>query len=614
MKVISWNINNVYTKLEKRNVQEMLLDYDLISLNEVKTSLPVTFPGYVTYRSKMVGSVNRGGTVLLVKNYMEKYIESLDISVVDQVWVKLHILPRVLFGFVYIPPCDSAYYSHNSFAAIQEKLNSSYNHDVVIIGDMNARFGTAVRNMLPAEDNPNVDHLSYPFISDNVNVQNDNATILSTICDDNQLVVVNNLKTRDRHFTGNKTYKRGDMWISELDLCVASLHLIDRLCDFKVVQRSDLPSDHAPVSVTISLKGEDLDSILDRASSLGDHAVLYGSAGNRKLVRKPIPVHVLDKQLFLDIIGSRSGVLNEEADVHVFASRVADVVYSAAVDSMCTADAGRNRAELGRWERLLEENDDSAVWKAINWKGEYGGPKHDDNTCPTDEEFRRHFESVLNPPEADIGDIVTITTVPILDNFITCDEVQRQINKMKPNKACGPDGISPGVLSMLPAQWIVTLVTLFNSVFLSGTYPDSWTRATLYTLFKKGDKSNPNNYRGITIINSLAKLYDMILCDRLNLWFRPFREQAGAQRKRGCLEHIVTLRLVTDTARRRKIKLFVTFIDFSKAYDLVPRKVLFNILKRLGCGTVMLAALVAMYRTTESIIGEAVMTATLGVR
>ncbi len=55
-------------------------------------------------------------------------------------------------------------------------------------------------------------------------------------------------------------------------------------------------------------------------------------------------------------------------------------------------------------------------------------------------------------------------------------------------------------------------------------------------------------------------------------------------------------------------------MNFLKAYDLAPRKVLFNILKRLGCGTVILAALVAMYRTTESIVGEAVMAATLGVR
>ncbi len=167
-----------------------------------------------------MGSANRGGPVLLVKNYLEKFI---DIIIVDQEWVKLFILPRVLFGFVYIPPCDSAYYSHNSFAAIQEKLNSSNFHDdVVIIGDMNARFGTAVRHLLPAGSKSKVDDLSYPLISDDVNVQNDNENILSTICSDNQLIVINNLKTRDRHFTGNKTFKRRGMWISEIDLCCIS--------------------------------------------------------------------------------------------------------------------------------------------------------------------------------------------------------------------------------------------------------------------------------------------------------------------------------------------------------------------------------------------------------
>ncbi len=105
----------------------------------------------------------------------------------------------------------------------------------------------------------------------------------------------------------------------------------------------------------------------------------------------------------------------------------------------------------------------------------------------------------------------------------------------------------------------------------------------------------------------------MVLCDRLNRWFKPYREQAGLQNKGGCLEHIVTLRLLTDMARRKKTKLFVTFEDFSKAYDLVPRGDLFRVLKRLGCGRVMLAALKAMYQMTESVIGE-VVTATLGVR
>ncbi len=105
----------------------------------------------------------------------------------------------------------------------------------------------------------------------------------------------------------------------------------------------------------------------------------------------------------------------------------------------------------------------------------------------------------------------------------------------------------------------------------------------------------------------------MVLCERLNQWFKPDREQAGAQRKRECMEHIVTLRLLTNTVSLKKIKLFVAFIDFSKAYDVVPRKKLFTVMKGLGCGAVTVAALVAVYRTTQTIIGCAVLTASQGV-
>ena len=136
----------------------------------------------------------------------------------------------------------------------------------------------------------------------------------------------------------------------------------------------------------------------------------------------------------------------------------------------------------------------------------------------------------------------------------------------------------------------------------------------MFMIFKRGSRSVANNYRGISVINAIAKLFDMVLCHRLCQWFRPYREQAGAQSTRGCVEHIATLRLLTDFARRKKIKLYVTFVDFSKAYDLVPRNQLFIILKRLGCGMVMLATLVAMYSMTEAVIGGSIMTATLGVK
>ncbi len=58
----------------------------------------------------------------------------------------------------------------------------------------------------------------------------------------------------------------------------------------------------------------------------------------------------------------------------------------------------------------------------------------------------------------------------------------------------------------------------------------------------------------------------------------------------------------------------MTFVDFTQADERVPRAILFNALLRLGCGAVMLAALVSMYRATHSIIGTAIVSATVGVR
>lgn len=55
-----------------------------------------------------------------------------------------------------------------------------------------------------------------------------------------------------------------------------------------------------------------------------------------------------------------------------------------------------------------------------------------------------------------------------------------------------------------------------------------------------------------------------------------------------CTEHIVTLRNLSDSARRKKIKLFITFIDFSEAYDQVPRQVVYSAAdNRVRCGDVI---------------------------
>ena len=115
-------------------------------------------------------------------------------------------------------------------------------------------------------------------------------------------------------------------------------------------------------------------------------------------------------------------------------------------------------------------------------------------------------------------------------------------------------------------------------------------------------------------MDTIAKVFDSLLCSLSNgAWFHLDREQAGAQKGRGCTEQIVTLRLLFEYALSKRALLFVVFVDFSKAYDNVPRAALARTLKALGCGSLMMA-ITGLYYDTRMLLGAAVITATVGVR
>jgi hypothetical protein len=153
-----------------------------------------------------------------------------------------------------------------------------------------------------------------------------------------------------------------------------------------------------------------------------------------------------------------------------------------------------------------------------------------------------------------------------------------------------------------------------NIVFCFASYPASWCTNKLITIFKGGDPLLCGNYRGISIMESCAKVFDMLLNERLKRWARPAKEQAGAQEKRGCVEQIMALRLLVDYARYTRRKLFICYVDFSKAYDKVPRHKLIECLLHMGCGSRFLAAIIAMYKCTRNVLRTATLIANIGVR
>ena len=118
---MSWNINGAKTKLEKPKICEMLLEFDIISSNEVKTPLSLTFPGFVSFRSFDKTNAHRGGTCVFIKDYLSKYISDVGTSIIDQVWIRFRYISSILLGFCYVPPSDSPYFDQSLLSEIQEK-------------------------------------------------------------------------------------------------------------------------------------------------------------------------------------------------------------------------------------------------------------------------------------------------------------------------------------------------------------------------------------------------------------------------------------------------------------------------------------------------------------
>ena len=111
----------------------------------------------------------------------------------------------------------------------------------------------------------------------------------------------------------------------------------------------------------------------------------------------------------------------------------------------------------------------------------------------------------------------------------------------------------------------------------------------------------PSDYR---LLVALANLYDLVLSERFNKWYKTKIEQAGAQKGRGCEEQILSVKLLIDIARKTNKPLYVTFVDYVKAYDRVPRYKLMELLDNKGCGTKFLRALQHSMKNTYCKIGE----------
>ena len=165
-------------------------------------------------------------------------------------------------------------------------------------------------------------------------------------------------------------------------------------------------------------------------------------------------------------------------------------------------------------------------------------------------------------------------------------DVLHELKSLRTDKACGPDSIPAYLLKQGAEELCVSLSRLFQHSIASGSLPNDWTVANVVPVYKRGDRSDPNNYRPISLTSVLVKMLERIICRHLVQSLECSDcfsvHQHGFRRKRSTVT--LLLEAVNDWAisLEHRHSTHALFLDFAKAFDSVPHLRLLLKLESLG--------------------------------
>ncbi len=204
-----------------------------------------------------------------------------------------------------------------------------------------------------------------------------------------------------------------------------------------------------------------------------------------------------------------------------------------------------------------------------------------------------HFVSLFNRGSDGISLPFLHSFAPFneaLDRRFTMVELESALGALKANSAPGQSGIGNDVILELAdvKGFKRLLLNLFNGCLEGGSIPQAWSHCEMFFLYKgKGDPLLPSSYRAIALLDSFVKLYERLLCHRLQEWVTEQDiippSQFGFRAASGTLDAIfVFWKLILHFVHLHKGTLFVALIDFKSAFPSVDRNLLFARLAALG--------------------------------
>jgi hypothetical protein len=204
----------------------------------------------------------------------------------------------------------------------------------------------------------------------------------------------------------------------------------------------------------------------------------------------------------------------------------------------------------------------------------------------TAEKMNEYFASVFtNEPSNVLPDLSNICNCTLSDISIDANDVSKILTGLPNNSSPGPDGISYPLLKHGGRKFAEQCARLFNFLIGVSVLPDEWKCANIVPVYKgKGSKVDPKSYRPISLTCVFSKVLERLVKNVVTDYLLSNNllnsSQHGFLPRRSCLTNLLSFfETLTDVVDQR-LCADVAYLDFSRAFDIIPHK---RLLLKLHC-------------------------------
>ena len=203
--------------------------------------------------------------------------------------------------------------------------------------------------------------------------------------------------------------------------------------------------------------------------------------------------------------------------------------------------------------------------------------------CKKIKVWKEYEEKLLNE-ENDWHKSLEIAKVEGPCEQVSLEDVMETFALMNEGNVAGPSRVTVELLNVCKKEAVRRLAEVANNMLEGSKMPEWWRKSDLISIFKgNGDVRSCGNYRSIKLLEHGMKVIERIFQRRLWKVVKLDEMQMGFIPGRGTMDAIFITRQLMEKYEMAGRNLYMVFVDLEKAFDIVPKEVMWWLLRRKGC-------------------------------